>query len=40
MLTLLSQQVVCENNMQILKLLSEEVFEFGKVSMTAAKVHT
>ena len=32
------KQVLCENNMQILKLLSEEVFEFGKETMTAAKV--
>lgn len=32
----LSCQVLCENNMQILKLLSEEVFEV-KDQMTAAK---
>ncbi len=33
-----TSEVLCENNMQILKLLSEEVFDFGKESMTAAKV--
>eukprot|EP00611_Tribonema_gayanum_P030255 TRINITY_DN8353_c0_g1_i1.p1 TRINITY_DN8353_c0_g1~~TRINITY_DN8353_c0_g1_i1.p1 ORF type:complete len:1092 (+),score=466.29 TRINITY_DN8353_c0_g1_i1:336-3611(+) len=35
-----TSEVICENNMQILKLLSEEVFDFGKESMTAAKITT
>lgn len=35
-----TSEVVCENNMTILKLLSEEVFEFGKETMTAAKVRS
>ncbi len=33
-----TSEVLCENNMQILKLLSEEVFDFGKESMTAVKI--
>ena len=32
-----TSEVLCENNMGILKLLSEEVFDFSKESMTAAK---
>lgn len=31
---------LCENNMRILKLLSEEVFDFSRDSMTAAKMRT
>ena len=33
-----TSEPLCENNMKILKLLSEEVFDFSKDSMTAAKV--
>jgi exportin-1 len=33
-----TSEVLCENNMQILKLLSEEVFDFSKDSMTTAKI--
>ncbi len=33
-----TSEVLCENNMQILKLLSEEVFDFGKESMTSMKI--
>ena len=32
-----TSESLCENNMQILKLLSEEVFDFSRESMTAAK---
>lgn len=32
-----SNLALCENNMVILKLLSEEIFDFGSESMTAAK---
>ena len=32
--------MLCENNMQILKLLSEEVFDFSKDQMTTAKIKT
>ncbi|CAM9232138.1 unnamed protein product [Chrysoparadoxa australica] len=35
-----TSEVLCENNMQILKLLSEEVFEFSKDQMTTAKIKT
>ncbi|CAN0047983.1 unnamed protein product, partial [Laminaria digitata] len=33
-----TNEVLCENNMQILKLLSEEVFDFGKDQMTTKKI--
>jgi exportin-1 len=33
-----SSEVLCENNMQILKLLSEEVFDFSKDQMVTEKV--
>ena len=33
-----TSEVLCENNMNILKLLSEEVFDFSKEAMTTAKV--
>mmetsp|Transcript_26089 Transcript_26089/g.42132 ORF Transcript_26089/g.42132 Transcript_26089/m.42132 type:complete len:1081 (+) Transcript_26089:326-3568(+) len=33
-------EVLCENNMNILKLLSEEVFDFSKEEMTTEKVKT
>eukprot|EP01041_Mallomonas_annulata_P009489 gene9489-19720_t len=33
-----SSELICENNMQILKLLSEEVFDFSRENMTLAKV--
>ncbi len=33
-----TSEVLCENNMQILKLLSEEVFDFGNESMTSMKI--
>ena len=32
-----TNESLCENNMEILSLLSEEVFEFGKDQMTRAK---
>ena len=35
-----TSEVVCENNMSILKLLSEEVFDFSKESMTQAKAES
>lgn len=35
-----TNEVLCENNMQILKLLSEEVFDFSKDQMTTAKIKT
>jgi len=35
-----SGEVICENNMHILKLLSEEVFDFSKEEMTTDKVRT
>lgn len=33
-----TSESLCENNMKILKLLSEEVFDFSKDTMTAAKM--
>lgn len=33
-----TSELLCENNMAILKLLSEEVFDFGKNEMTSGKV--
>ena len=33
-----TSEVLCENNMQILKLLSEEVFDFSKDQMVTDKV--
>lgn len=33
-----TSEVLCENNMQILKLLSEEVFDFSRDQMVTAKV--
>ncbi len=33
-----SSECLCENNMKILQLLSEEVFDFSMESMTSAKV--
>jgi len=35
-----TSESLCENNMQILKLLSEEVFDFSKDQMTTEKVST
>lgn len=35
-----TNEVLCENNMQILKLLSEEIFDFSKDQMTTAKIKT
>lgn len=35
-----TSESLCENNMKILKLLSEEVFDFSKDTMTAAKMKT
>lgn len=35
-----SSESVCENNMKILRLLSEEVFDFSRESMTSIKVKT
>jgi exportin-1 len=35
-----TSEALCENNMKILKLLSEEVFDFSKDTMTAAKMKT
>jgi exportin-1 len=35
-----TSEVLCENNMQILKLLSEEVFDFSKDQMVTDKVKT
>jgi len=35
-----SSEVLCENNMHILRLLSEEVFDFSKDAMTTAKIRT
>jgi len=35
-----SSEVLCENNMHILKLLSEEVFDYSKEQMTTDKVKT
>ena len=35
-----SSEILCENNMKILKLLSEEVFDFSKEEMTTDKVKT
>ena len=32
-----TSELLCENNMKILCLLSEEVFEFGKEDMTSQK---
>lgn len=34
-----TNQVICENSMRILSLLSEEVFDFGRDYMTSQKVH-
>lgn len=34
-----ASEQICENNLQILKLLSEEVFDFSRESMTAAKMN-
>lgn len=31
---------ICENNMHILRLLSEEIFDFSGISMTSAKAQT
>lgn len=31
-------ETLCENNMHILRLLSEEIFDFSAEQMTAAKV--
>ena len=33
-----TSELLCENNMAILKLLSEEVFDFGRGEMTSGKV--
>jgi exportin-1 len=33
-----TSEVLCENNMQILKLLSEEVFDYGREVMTSEKI--
>ncbi|KAJ1457703.1 CRM1 C terminal-domain-containing protein [Pelagophyceae sp. CCMP2097] len=35
-----TSEVLCENNMHILRLLSEEVFDFSKDAMTTAKIRT
>ncbi|RYG63928.1 hypothetical protein EON64_14990, partial [archaeon] len=35
-----TSESLCENNMMVLQLLSEEVFDFSKESMTASKVKT
>ena len=35
-----TSEVICANNMHILKLLSEEVFEFSKDQMTTQKIKT
>jgi exportin-1 len=35
-----ASECLCENNMNILKLLSEEVFEFSRDTMTSSKVAT
>jgi len=35
-----TSEVLCENNVTILRLLSEEVFDFSKESMTAARAET
>jgi len=35
-----NSEILCENNMHILRLLSEEVFDFSKDSMTTAKIRT
>eukprot|EP00599_Poterioochromonas_sp_BG-1_P007690 CAMPEP_0173141940 /NCGR_PEP_ID=MMETSP1105-20130129/5798_1 /TAXON_ID=2985 /ORGANISM="Ochromonas sp., Strain BG-1" /LENGTH=1076 /DNA_ID=CAMNT_0014055249 /DNA_START=326 /DNA_END=3556 /DNA_ORIENTATION=+ len=35
-----ASESLCENNMKILQLLSEEIFDFSKDSMTAAKIKT
>ena len=35
-----SSEALCENNMYILKLLSEEVFDFSKEEMTSTKIKT
>lgn len=35
-----SSEILCENNMHILRLLSEEVFDFSKDQMTTAKIRT
>mmetsp|Transcript_9304 Transcript_9304/g.29578 ORF Transcript_9304/g.29578 Transcript_9304/m.29578 type:complete len:1130 (-) Transcript_9304:499-3888(-) len=35
-----TSEILCENNMHILRLLSEEVFDFSKDAMTTAKIKT
>lgn len=35
-----TSEVLCENNVRILKLLSEEVFDFSKDQMTTSKIKT
>lgn len=35
-----TSESLCENNMKVLKLLSEEVFDFSKDTMTTAKIKT
>eukprot|EP00632_Arachnochrysis_sp_CCMP2950_P009328 CAMPEP_0185704596 /NCGR_PEP_ID=MMETSP1164-20130828/17569_1 /TAXON_ID=1104430 /ORGANISM="Chrysoreinhardia sp, Strain CCMP2950" /LENGTH=414 /DNA_ID=CAMNT_0028371959 /DNA_START=212 /DNA_END=1452 /DNA_ORIENTATION=+ len=35
-----TSEILCENNMHILRLLSEEVFDFSKDAMTTAKIRT
>ena len=35
-----TSEALCENNMYILKLLSEEVFDFSKEEMTSTKIKT
>lgn len=35
-----TSEALCENNMKVLKLLSEEVFDFSKDSMTTQKIKT
>ncbi|KAJ8599904.1 hypothetical protein CTAYLR_002830 [Chrysophaeum taylorii] len=35
-----TSEILCENNMHILRLLSEEVFDFSRDAMTTAKIRT
>ncbi|MEM1295155.1 MAG: DUF1501 domain-containing protein [Verrucomicrobiota bacterium] len=35
-----TSEILCENNMHILRLLSEEVFDFSKDAMTTSKIRT
>lgn len=35
-----TSESICENNMEILRLLSEEVFDFGKEELTSEKART